>query len=124
MTARNAVIIDETDNVVVAIHELKRGDVVTFPLPGGGEETLVARQDIPLFHKLARTDIAQGERVVKYGEYIGVATRDIRRGDHVHTHNLASTDATKGREATEAGEATSADAPGALETSKKGEARR
>jgi len=27
---------------------------------------------------------------VKYGEPIGIATRDIRSGQHVHVHNLES----------------------------------
>lgn len=92
---RNAVIIDERDNVVVATYELKAGDEVTYPLPSGGEGHLMAVQDIPLFHKIAREDIDKGEKVVKYGEYIGVATRDIKAGEHVHVHNVESTDAVK-----------------------------
>ena len=39
-------------------------------------------------HKYALCDIAAGENVIKYGNPIGHATADIRRGDHVHTHNL------------------------------------
>ena len=30
------------------------------------------------------------ERVIKYGESIGLATKPIRTGEHVHTHNLSS----------------------------------
>ncbi len=41
-------------------------------------------------HKLAICDIAEGELVIKYGAPIGRATRDIRRGEWVHTHNLHS----------------------------------
>lgn len=89
---RNAVIIDDRDNVVVAIYPLKAGEEVTYPLPGGGEGHLTVNQDIPLFHKIARSDIKCGELVVKYGEFIGQATCDIAQGDHVHVHNCASTD--------------------------------
>lgn len=39
-------------------------------------------------HKFALRDIAAGEKVIKYGMPIGVATSDIKAGDHVHTHNL------------------------------------
>lgn len=39
-------------------------------------------------HKYARTDINCGEFVVKYGEVIGVAVQDIKKGEHVHSHNL------------------------------------
>jgi len=39
-------------------------------------------------HKVALTDIKQGEDVVKYGFPIGMATQPIKSGEHVHTHNL------------------------------------
>ncbi len=39
-------------------------------------------------HKYACRDIAQGEDIIKYGQPIGHATRDIAAGEHVHTHNL------------------------------------
>ena len=96
---RNGVIIDEKDNVVVAIHELEAGTDVAYPLPGGGEGHVVTREHIPLFHKIARTDIKRGEKVMKYGEYIGVATADIAAGEHVHTHNCSSSDDLKDTDA-------------------------
>ena len=48
------------------------------------------RGDVPAGHKIALVDIPQGAAVVKYGYPIGVATADIRAGEFVHTHNLAS----------------------------------
>ncbi len=39
-------------------------------------------------HKFALSDIRKGESVIKYGFPIGVATEDIKKGDHVHTHNV------------------------------------
>lgn len=39
-------------------------------------------------HKYACRDIRQGENVIKYGQPIGHATRDIAKGEHVHSHNL------------------------------------
>ena len=39
-------------------------------------------------HKYARNDIKCGEFVIKYGEIIGVAQKDIEKGQHVHSHNL------------------------------------
>lgn len=39
-------------------------------------------------HKYAITDIKKGENIIKYGSPIGHATEDIKRGEHVHTHNL------------------------------------
>jgi len=39
-------------------------------------------------HKYAVRDIAMGENIIKYGMPIGHATADIKKGEHVHTHNL------------------------------------
>ncbi|MBQ3226106.1 MAG: altronate dehydratase [Clostridia bacterium] len=39
-------------------------------------------------HKYALSDIASGEQIIKYGFPIGVAKCDIKKGEHVHTHNL------------------------------------
>lgn len=39
-------------------------------------------------HKYALCNIKAGERVIKYGMPIGVATEDIPSGTHVHTHNM------------------------------------
>ena len=66
---RNGVIIDDRDNVVVAIYPLHAGDEVTYALPGGESGHVVANQDVPLFHKVARQDIKAGQAVhdVKIG---------------------------------------------------------
>ncbi len=39
-------------------------------------------------HKYAICDINKGENIIKYGNPIGHATEDIKKGDHVHTHNV------------------------------------
>ena len=41
-------------------------------------------------HKQALTDIPAGANVIKYGFPIGHATADIKAGEHVHTHNMAT----------------------------------
>ena len=41
-------------------------------------------------HKVALTDIAYGQNVIKYGFAIGHATKDIKKGERVHTENLAT----------------------------------
>lgn len=38
-------------------------------------------------HKYALRDIKEGEDIIKYGNPIGHATCDIKKGEHVHTHN-------------------------------------
>ena len=44
--------------------------------------------DLESGHKYAVCDIAKGERVIKYGFPIGIATENIKSGQHVHSHNL------------------------------------
>ena len=39
-------------------------------------------------HKYAIKDIPLGENIIKYGNPIGHATADIKKGEHVHTHNM------------------------------------
>ena len=41
-------------------------------------------------HKYALRDLKSGENVIKYGMPIGHATCDIAKGEHVHTHNVAT----------------------------------
>ncbi|NLC52617.1 MAG: altronate dehydratase [Firmicutes bacterium] len=47
-----------------------------------------ATTTIPFGHKVALCDIGAGENIVKYGFPIGHATKDIKSGEHIHTHNL------------------------------------
>ena len=83
----NAMIVEPQDNVVVAIEPIAKGDKVTYTCQGE-EKNLTALEDITIYHKLAARDIAKGEPIVKYGEHIGLAARDIKAGEHVHCHNL------------------------------------
>ncbi len=71
--------INSTDNVAVALKDLKKGEVA-------GDVTLL--DDITCAHKFALVDIKKGENLIKYGYPIGHATRDIKKGEHVHSHNI------------------------------------
>lgn len=85
----NAMTIDPSDNVAVAIEPIAAGDTVTYRRKGE-TVTLTATQDITIYHKLATRDIQKGEPVVKYGEHIGAATMFIPAGSHVHVHDVES----------------------------------
>lgn len=74
---------------------LRENDSVAVLPEGGREGALTAagvllRADIAPGHKIALRDIGQGERVLKYGFPIGVASRPISAGEHVHVHNVRS----------------------------------
>ncbi|HPS94571.1 MAG TPA: UxaA family hydrolase [Deltaproteobacteria bacterium] len=80
----NVVVIKEQDNVAVALEDIPGGGIVIVP---GGDE-FPALEKIPYSHKVALFDIPSGCTVRKYGESIGCASLDIRKGAWVHTHNL------------------------------------
>lgn len=82
------IVIDERDNVAVAMRDISAGENVA--LPSGGSVTALA--DIPAGHKLAIADIGDGATIVKYGESIGAASEKIGVGDWVHTHNIKPLD--------------------------------
>ena len=63
------IIIDQKDNVCVL---------------------LTGNEEIPSGHKMALVDIKKGDFVIKYGNVIGRATKDIKKGEWVHSHNLKS----------------------------------
>lgn len=77
------------DNVAVVLQPVAAGEPVIVKTPGGLVE-LQAVEPIALCHKIALTDLAPGDAVVKYGECIGEATAAIARGSWVHVHNLRS----------------------------------
>lgn len=86
-----ALIIHVEDNVANLIGSGNRGGVVRCVVEGQSEtETVQLADEIPSNHKFARRDIAAGEPIIKYGLSIGTASKAIRRGEHVHAHNVDS----------------------------------
>jgi altronate hydrolase len=69
------------DNVAIA----KVAILENTPLAQYGGITV--KSSIPAMHKLAVKPIAKGEQIRKYNQAIGIASVDIRAGEHVHTHN-------------------------------------
>ena len=84
-----AVVISEQDNVATATRELKTGEMIAIKV-ADKEYRLSLKNDIRFLHKFALRDIRKGEPLLKYGMVMGEATRDIARGEHVHTHNVRS----------------------------------
>lgn len=75
--------INENDNVIVALKEMKKGEKISL------ENTEIeALETIPAGHKMAVKDICEGADVIKYGFRIGTAKEDIKAGQWVHTHNI------------------------------------
>ena len=88
---RRALIIHVEDNVANLIGPGQQGGVVRCVVEGQPEtETVELLDEIPSNHKFARRDITAGEPIIKYGLSIGTASQAIRRGQHVHAHNVDS----------------------------------
>ena len=69
--------INPGDNVATALADLPAGIEADVVSEDGSLSKIRTTVPIPLAHKVALTEIGTGERVVKYGESIGAATRDI-----------------------------------------------
>jgi altronate hydrolase len=77
--------LNAADPVALACVDLEPGSCVDID---GRPLTVI--DAVPRGHKLALRDLATGAEVYKYGQPIGLASRDIAAGEHVHDHNLRS----------------------------------
>lgn len=86
----HVVLHDAADTVAVAVVEgIKAGTALTaWIMDDDRTVTLTALDDIPMGHKIAMTDLATGDTVIKYGVDIGKVVAPARRGQHAHVHNI------------------------------------
>ena len=95
MELKLALKVDDLDNVAtIFANGIVDGMEVEVRDKKGNSEVMTVHGDVPYGHKIALRDIAKGEHIMKYGESIGAASHDIKKGDYVHVHNL---DALRGR---------------------------
>ena len=85
----NALIVEKNDDVAVVLEAIHVGDKVTYRY-GDEERSVVSLSEVPVYHKVAVRDIKRGDHILKYSEKLGVATQDIKLGEHVHVQNLDS----------------------------------
>jgi altronate hydrolase len=71
--------ISDLDNVVVALKTIPKGTRVL---------DVSAQEEIPSGHKMALKDLQTADPVIKYGYPIGRVLRDVKGGEHLHTHNV------------------------------------
>ena len=83
--ADKLILLNEADNVLVCVAPIAAGELL---LVDGG--ALAAREAIPVGHKIARTALEAGSKVLKHGAPIGSVTRAVEAGAWVHTHNMKS----------------------------------
>jgi altronate hydrolase len=75
--------LDAKDNVLVALTDLRRGEVVSYL---GDSWSLVS--DVPAKHKFLTQDVSAGGEIIMYGVLVGRAVENLRRGDLVSTRNI------------------------------------
>ena len=80
-SVNNLIVLNQNDNVGVS----------QFIIP---EKTKIKGHDIstidpiPFGHKVCLKSINKGDPIIKYDQIIGFASKDIKAGEHVHSHNL------------------------------------
>jgi altronate dehydratase small subunit len=89
MSKIHAIIMKSVDNVCTVVETVEAFTDVSTKIDGK-TVTISVSERIPFGHKFAIKPIKTGDPVIKYGETIGLATKEIRTGQHVHVHNLES----------------------------------
>lgn len=79
-----AILLNRKDNIAVARVLLSPGQTIRV-----NDRSLEVLEAIPPGHKIAVSDIGDGQPVFRYGEVIGFSRSAIPAGSHVHEHNLA-----------------------------------
>ncbi len=81
---------NSTDTVGVAVVEgIKKGQVLTgWVMDTDTTIRVKARDHVPLGHKIALADMKKDDTVIKYGHDIGRVVAPIKKGGHVHVHNV------------------------------------
>jgi altronate hydrolase len=75
--------LDANDNVLIALANLQRGEIVSFD-----SRTYTLESDVPAKHKFATEDLAVGASIKMYGVIVGKAVEPMRRGGLLTTKNI------------------------------------
>ena len=77
--------INATDTVVVCLRSMRKGEIIEVD-----QQQVTLLDDIPMGHKVLIRDTQKGEDIIKYGYPIGHACQDLKAGQWVNEHNLAT----------------------------------
>ena len=90
MSQTDLIIHDEKDNVaVVVIETTKKGQNCNAWIMENDKSIKVpSLNEVPLGHKIALQDLKEGDTILKYGHDIGKVVKAIKKGEHVHVHNV------------------------------------
>jgi hypothetical protein len=85
---KKALVIDQKDNVAVALTDLNAGDNCLVVEDGGKQYEVSVTEQIPFGHKFALAQMKKDDPVFKYGEEIGRMKEPIAKGGWIHSHNM------------------------------------
>tara|TARA_B100000902_G_scaffold308474_1_gene297633 strand:+ start:237 stop:524 length:288 start_codon:yes stop_codon:yes gene_type:complete len=84
------IIHDEKDNVgVVVVEKISPNQECNcWIMENDKSAQIQSVSEIPLGHKIAMNDLKEGDTILKYGHDIGKVVKNIKKGEHVHVHNV------------------------------------
>lgn len=90
MSMPHLLVHNQKDNVgVVVVEGLKAGtEMLCVVTADNSSFHLTAIADVPIGHKIALRELAEGDTAIKYGEDVGKIVAAVKKGGHVHTHNM------------------------------------
>ena len=90
MASTDIIIHDKKDNVgVVVIEKVAPNQICNcWIMEGDGSATVESKNEVLLGHKVALDDLNVGDTIIKYGHDIGKVVKAIKKGEHVHVHNV------------------------------------
>ena len=88
--ATEIIIHDQKDNVgVIVVEKITPKQVCTcWIMENDSSTSIQSKDEIPLGHKIAMNDLNEGDTILKYGHDIGKVVKPIKKGEHVHVHNV------------------------------------
>ena len=84
------IIHDKKDNVgVVVVEKISpKKEYNCWIMENDSSIKIESVDEILLGHKIAMVDLKEGETILKYGHDIGKVVKSIKKGEHVHVHNV------------------------------------
>ena len=90
MADTDIIIHDKKDNVGVVVIEkiIPNQDCNCWIMENDDSTKIQSKNEILLGHKIAMTNLKEGDTIIKYGHDIGKVVKAINKGEHVHVHNV------------------------------------
>lgn len=81
---------NEGDMVAVAVQDVSPGMRTVVFMDSDREVHIEVTEEVPLGHKVALVDLAEGADVIEYGVRVALVRQPISMGQLVHVHNVRS----------------------------------